>query len=86
MTGKVYIDTPSKGWSHLVATDLETLHAFAQSLGIDRKRFQNKKKKDKKQPHYDVRSTSYLTAISKGAIPIKRKELLVFLQETYYPL
>jgi hypothetical protein len=91
--GQVYIDTPTtsksskKGkWSHLVATDLETLHEFALALGISRDRFQNKKKKGKKQPHYDVKFYLYQTAIDNGAIPITRAELLTFLQKTYYPV
>ena len=82
--GQVFIDTPTNGWSHLVATDLETLHEFAQSLGIKRERFQNKRKNNKKQPHYDIKKILYQTAIDKGAIPITRAELLKFLQNTYY--
>lgn len=68
----------------MVSTDLETLHYFAQSLGIARERFQNKRKKNKKQPHYDVKVHLYPIAIDKGAIPITRGELLKFLQENYY--
>lgn len=85
-TPKVYIDTPSNGWSHLVSSDLETLHVFAQSLEIKRERFQNKKKKNKKEPHYDVKKSLYVEAIKKGAIPITRAELFTFLKENFYPL
>lgn len=83
---KIYIDTPTNGWSHMVSDDLDALHAFAQSLGIKRERFQNKKKKSKKQPHYDVRTILYDKALEMGAIPVTRGELLTFLQKTFYPL
>jgi len=80
----VFIDTPTNGWSHLVASDIETLHTFAELLGLKKSYFQNKRKKNKKQPHYDVRQSLYNEAIRKGAVPVTRAELINFLKETYY--
>lgn len=70
----------------MVSDDLDSLHVFAQSLGIKRERFQNKKKPGKKEPHYDVKTILYDKAIEMGAIPITRKELLTFLRINFYPL
>lgn len=76
----VYIDTPKGGWSHLVASSIEELHEFMRNSGV-KKRFENKRGKN--QPHYDIRGEEYQIVINKGAIPITRKELLLFLIKTY---
>jgi hypothetical protein len=86
---KILIDTPmcypkkKEKWSHLVASDLETLHAFAQKLGKPREKFQNKRKKNKKQPHYDIEESLYALAVANGAQQVSRKELFLFLEATY---
>jgi hypothetical protein len=80
----ILFDNPRHGWSHLVASDLETLHAFAQSIGLKKHWFQNKKKEGKKQPHYDLKITMFDTAIAHGAKRVTRAELLTFLENTYY--
>lgn len=84
---KILFDTPisvpnKKGkWSHLVANDIETLHAFAEKIGLKRCWFQNKK--GKKQPHYDLRESLVKTALAHGASMVTRKELFLFLETTY---
>lgn len=86
---KIFFDTPMhypnkvEKWSHLVASDLQTLHAFAEKLGLPRKKFQNKKKAGKRQPHYDIQEHLVKKALELGAIQIQRKELFMFL-ETHY--
>jgi len=80
----VLFDNPRNGWSHLVASDLETLHAFAEKIGLKKHWFQNKRKKGKKQPHYDIKPNMFDTAIAHGAKRVTRGELLTFLEDTYY--
>lgn len=86
---KILFDTPmsnpkKKGkWSHLVASDIQTLHAFAEKLGLKRCWFQNKTKKGKKQPHYDLSESLVEKAKANGAILVSRKELFIFLETTY---
>jgi hypothetical protein len=74
----VYIDTPTNGWSHMIADSIEELHNFAKSIGIKKCWYQNKRGKN--QPHYDVRESKYSEAINQGAIQITRKELLLKLK------
>lgn len=87
---KILFDTPMSypnkqgKWSHLVASDLKTLHAFAAKLGLPRYKFQNKKKNNKKQPHYDIQEHLVEKAIQLGAIQVQRKELLLFIKSIYY--
>lgn len=83
----VILDTPRshpnrKGkWSHLVASDIKTLHSFAEKIGLKKCWFQNKK--NKKQPHYDLKESLLNKAISNGAILVSRSELFMFLQHNY---
>lgn len=77
----VYIDTPIKGWSHMIADSVEELHIFAQGVGIKKCRYQNKRGKN--QPHYDVRENKYSNAINQGAIKVTRKELFNIMKNNY---
>ena len=79
-TPMVYPNKNGK-WSHLVASDIKTLHIFAESIGLKKHWFQNKKNKN--QPHYDL--PEYLVDIVKkhGAIQVQRKELFLFLKANY---
>lgn len=70
-------------WSHLVSNDLNALHAFVKKIGHTG-RFQNKKKKGKKQPHYDLPEFLVPAALSAGAKQVTRKELLLFLEAHFY--
>jgi hypothetical protein len=79
----VYIDKPLKWnvkskvkWSHLVADNVEELHRFAESMGIKRSWFSNKR--GRYQPHYDLNEFQYEEALKRGAIEISSKELVVF--------
>ena len=57
--------------SHMMADDLEELHAMALNIGVSRKHVQ-----DKKRPHYDVCKTKKKTAIELGAIEVSDREFL----------
>jgi hypothetical protein len=50
--------------SHMMADDLDELHAMARKLGLRREWFQ-----DKSIPHYDVSMSVRRRAIELGAIP-----------------
>jgi len=80
-TIQIVIDTPSNGWSHLVSSDIKSLHDFAERIGLKKYMFENKR--GKKQPHYDINSKYFELAIKAGVKLITRKELFNFLKKTY---
>jgi hypothetical protein len=76
---------PGKGmYSHMVGSTIKELHQFAESLGIKRCHFSNKK--GKYQPHYDIAKHLYNKCLMQGALPVDSKELKRFLNETYKPV
>jgi len=77
----IYIDTPIKGWSHMIADSIEELHIFAQTIGIKKCWFQNKRGKN--QPHYDVKESKFKDAINQGATLVSSKEIVEFLKLNY---
>jgi hypothetical protein len=73
----VYVDEAvwewrGKLWCHLLADDLDELHAFARRLGMRRGWFQCPPKASK--PHYDLTEGRRALAIKLGAKPIGRRE------------
>jgi hypothetical protein len=69
----VYVDDAvtlwrGQRWAHLMADTLDELHAFAQSLGLPLRAFQNKTS----GAHYDVNATLRELAIVQGAVAISR--------------
>ena len=71
----VYVDNaifPWRGrrWAHLMADELDELHAFAARLGIPRYKFQDKSS----GAHYDIDAAMRTTALRLGAIPVSRTE------------
>lgn len=69
----VYVDDAvtlwrDQRWAHLMADTLEELHAFAQSLGLPHRSFQDKRS----GAHYDVTSALREQAIAAGAVAISR--------------
>lgn len=68
-------------WSHLVSDDIDELHAFAEQLGLKRCWFQNKKNKN--QPHYDLKESLVPQAKNLGATLVQRKDLFIFLKTHY---
>jgi hypothetical protein len=75
----VYVDAAvwerwERRWCHLLADDLDELHAFAAALGIERRRFQSKPRRPWVD-HYDIDEDRRRTAIALGAIEITRREV-----------
>lgn len=71
----VYVDKaifPWRGrrWAHLMADDLNELHAFAARLGIPRYKFQDKRS----GAHYDIDADMRVTALQLGAVAVSRTE------------
>lgn len=69
----VYVDNavfPWRGrrWAHLMADDLNELHAFAARLGLPRRAFQDKRS----GAHYDVDTALREVALQLGATPVSR--------------
>jgi len=78
----ILIDTPRKdGYCHMVSDSIEELHSFAQSIGVKKCWFENKKGKN--QPHYDIKGYTVSRAMREGAKIVSRKKLLLFLKENY---
>lgn len=72
----VLIDPPGRdNWSHLAASDLNLLHAFAKKAGIPRSYFSMYNgKKNIYRPHYDVRSgLSFNEVMKAGATLVSSK-------------
>jgi len=68
---------------HLIATDLATLHEFAQGIGLHRRYYHGVRKG---HPHYDLtNSTIRRKAILAGAKMLSSKEIVTLIKE-YYPL
>jgi hypothetical protein len=64
----IFVDNARIPWrgmimSHLMADDLDELHAFAAELGMKRAWFQ-----DKSVPHYDVSESKRRQAVAMGAV------------------
>lgn len=73
----VYVDQfPGTGWEkwqgggHMLATDLEELHAMADRIGLRRAWFQ-----DKTFPHYDLTASKRRLALVAGAAAIEIGEI-----------
>jgi hypothetical protein len=84
---KVYLDPLcNHGWrlgpnSHLFVspgTPLETLHAFAEEIGMRRVWFQNK---PGRTPHYDVTASRRERALKLGAIELTRPEAVTIFRQ-----
>jgi len=73
----VYVDEaiwPWRGrkWAHLMAEDLDELHAFAARVGLKRSWFQG----HTKYPHYDLVAWRRQRAIQLGAVSVTVRELV----------
>ncbi len=69
----VYVDNAvfqwrGRRWAHLLADDLDELHAFAARLGMPRRAFQDKAS----GAHYDVTVELREHALRLGAVAISR--------------
>jgi hypothetical protein len=69
----VYVDNAvfqwrGRRWAHLLADDLDELHAFAARLGMPRRAFQDKRS----GAHYDIDSAMREVALRLGAEPVSR--------------
>ena len=60
---------------HMLADDLDELHAMAERLGLKRAWFQ-----DKGIPHYDISKGKRDLAIDYGAIPINRAQTVTVMR------
>lgn len=78
----VYVDgLRDYGWHrgpscHLIADSVEELIEFAESMGMRREWFQAKS-----TPHFDLTADGRAIAVSKGAIELTNRELVVKIRE-----
>ncbi|MCS7084701.1 MAG: DUF4031 domain-containing protein [Bacteroidia bacterium] len=83
----VYVDTPRKVFfkgrecttAHCTADTLEELHAFARSLGVPSRCFENKPGK----PHYDLFDDFVELARRSGALMVERKVFVAIIRLRY---
>ena len=78
---EIYIDSPMRGYSHMIGRTIPELHEFANSMGIKRAWFENKR--GKQRPHYDIKAGDVSKAIKMGAKPVERKEIIKLLNKYY---
>lgn len=83
MTGRVYVDVAVWGYGrmvmcHMIADNLEALHAMADKIGVARRWFQDKPG----FPHYDICKSKRSMALRFGAIEITWRELMAFTKQT----
>jgi len=81
----VYVDSLTtcminKNWKytkscHLFADTINELNAFADTIGLQRRWFQN----HPRLPHYDLNYNKRARAIEKGAIEVTQKQVVVFM-------
>ena len=64
-------------WCHLLADDIDELHRFAASLGIQRSSYQGPPKTS--APHYDLTAFERARAISLGAVMCSREDIVLVL-------
>ncbi|MBW0447950.1 DUF4031 domain-containing protein [Paraburkholderia phenoliruptrix] len=74
----VYVDNArvtwrGRQWCHLVADSLDELHRFAESIGLKRGWFQARAS----LPHYDVTVEVRDVALSRGAMQVDRRTLVL---------
>ncbi|HEF5787015.1 DUF4031 domain-containing protein [Burkholderia multivorans] len=74
----VYVDNArvtwrGRQWCHLVADSLDELHRFAASIGLKRGWFQAQAS----LPHYDVTVEVRDVALSRGAMQVDRRTLVL---------
>ena len=87
MVLRVYVDsllavhhTANWRWTtscHLMAHTREELHEFATTLGIERRRFQNRLD----FPHYDLWPELRARAVEAGALELGRREFVAKVRE-----
>ncbi len=73
----VYVDPPVWPYGrmlmcHMVADDLDTLHAMADKIGVARRWFQDKPG----FPHYDICKAKRALAVAHGAKEVTSRELV----------
>lgn len=73
----IYVDSlqrwSSGQWCHMATDgDLSELHAMAARIGLNRDWFQD----HKRVPHYDLRPSKRLLAVTSGAVEIDAIELV----------
>lgn len=62
---------------HMVAVDLDELHAMADRIGVDRKWFQDPRTMRVSRPHYDIAKSKRALAIAAGAVAVDKYQMVV---------
>ncbi len=81
----VYVDAPVHAFGHMMmchmlADTLEELHAMADTIGIQRRWFQNRS-----IPHYDICKSKRALALTHGAIEIDRQQTVELMRKLRSP-
>ncbi len=78
-----YVDEPiwpwhGLRWCHLLADDVDELHRFAATLGLQRSSYQGPPKTA--SPHYDITGFERSRALTQGAIACDRHDIVMVLR------
>lgn len=66
---------------HMLADNLEDLHAMADKIGVARRWFQNKPE----FPHYDICKAKRAMAVQIGAVEIDRRQFVALVKRNQAP-
>ncbi len=88
---RVYVDAPVHAYGrmimcHMVAPDVEDLHAMADRIGVARRWFQDPRTMKVSAPHYDIAKVKHALAISLGAQEIDKYQMSVMSKVAHYRL
>lgn len=80
----VYVDEAiwnwqGRKWCHLLADDIDELHRFARTLGLQRTSYQGPPKTP--NPHYDLTGFERRRAIAHGAQPCDRTAVVMVVRK-----
>ena len=70
-------------WCHLLADDIDELHRFAFSLGLNRLSYQGPPRTT--APHYDLTGLERDKAIARGAKACTREEIVAIFRKVRVP-
>jgi hypothetical protein len=78
----VYVDDAAHSFGrmimcHMVAPDVEELHAMADRIGVSRRWFQDPRTMNVSAPHYDIAKSKRALAVAAGAVEIDKYQMSV---------
>jgi hypothetical protein len=87
----VYVDASVHGFGrmvmcHMVAPDVEELHAMSDLIGMQRRWFQDPRTMNVSAPHYDISKSKRALAVAAGAKEIDKYQMSVMSKVAHFRL